>query len=169
VKGLVLGILAAALLVVGPATAADRTVERGIVQSVGPTAVVLRALDGTDVTVALGPDTRYRLNGLPVRRGRIGAGLVAEAVLSGDGPALVLRAFGSAVPAIRTGVVLRAGEHTVVLRLRAGARMGIPLTDRTAVRRAGRPLAIRALQRGMSVRVRLAVDGSASVVTILRR
>jgi hypothetical protein len=65
--------------------------------------------------------------------------------------------------------VLRAGERAVVLRLRAGARMGIPLTDRTAVRRAGRPLAIRALQRGMSVRVRLAVDGSASVVTILRR
>jgi hypothetical protein len=164
-----LGIVAAALFVAGPAFAADRIVERGIVQSVSATAVVLRALDGTDVTIALGPDTRYRLNGLPVRRERIGAGLVAEAVVSSGGTALVLRAFGRAPPVIRNGILLRVGEHAVVLRVRGGARVRIPLSDRTAVRRAGLPVSPSALQRGMRVRVRLAVDGSARVVTVLGR
>jgi hypothetical protein len=166
--GIVLGIVAAALVVAGPAAAADRTVERGIVQSVSPTAVVLRALDGTDVAVALGPDTRFRLNGRAVRLARIQPGLVAEAVSYGSGPAAVLRAFGAPVPAVHTGLLLRIGSHAVVLRLRGGARMRIPLADQTTVRRAGRLVGLRALQRGMQVRVRLAADGTAGMVTILR-
>ena len=153
---------------VAAAPAADRVVERGIVQSVTPTAVVLRALDGTDVTIALGPDTRYRLNGIPVRRGRIGVGFVAEAVTSNGGTAIVLRAFGKAAPVIRTGRLLRVGMDAVVLRLGGGARVRIPLDARTTVRRAGAPEPIAALERGMRVRVRLADDGSARLVTILR-
>jgi hypothetical protein len=163
---LVLGLVAASLAVAGPAGAADRVVERGIVQSIGPSAVVLRALDGTDVTVALGPATRYRLNGLPVRRERIRAGLVAEAVTSG-GPALVLRAFGRVAFAARTGAVLRVRPDLLVLRLRGGARTRIPLTGRTEVRQGGLDVPLQTLRRGMQVRVRLAVDGSAAVVTVL--
>ena len=165
---LVLGVVVASLVAAGHASATDRVVERGIVQSLTPTAVVLRALDGTDVTIALGPDTRYRLNGIPVRRGRIGVGFVAEAVTSNGGPAIVLRAFGRAAQVIRTGRLLRVGMEAVVLRLGGGARVRIPLDARTTVRRAGAPESIAALERGMRVRVRLAADGSARLVTILR-
>lgn len=165
---LVLGVVVAALAWAAPAVAAERVVERGIVQSVDSTAVVLRALDGTEVTVALGPQTRYRLNGRAVRRGRIRVGLVAEAVTSGNGPALVLRAFGQAVPLVRTGRLVAVRAQAIVLRLRGGARMRIPLGARTAVRRAGDSLPLTALGRGQRARVRLAADGSARLVTILR-
>ncbi len=165
---LVLSVVVASLVVAGHASAADRVVDRGIVQSVTPTAVVLRALDGMDVAIALGPDTRYRLNGFPVRRGRIGVGLVAEAVTSNGGPAIVLRAFGHAAPVVRTGRLLRVRVDAVVLRLGSGARMRIPLDARTTVRRAGAPAPIADLQRGMRVRVRLTADGAARLVTILR-
>ena len=78
---------AVALLAVGaPAAAADRVVERGIVQSIDPTAVVLRALDGTDIAVRLGPGTRFRLNGVAVTFADIRPGLVAEVVTVGSGP-----------------------------------------------------------------------------------
>ena len=55
----------ALLVAIASAGAADRVVERGIVQSIDPTTLVLRALDGSDVAVRLGPATRFRLNGRP--------------------------------------------------------------------------------------------------------
>ena len=62
---LVAGVAIAWLAVASPALAADRVVDRGIVQSVSPSALVLRGLDGVEVEVPLGPLTRFRLNGLP--------------------------------------------------------------------------------------------------------
>ena len=59
----VLVVAAAALAAASPVAAGNRVVERGIVQSVEPSQVVLRALDGTDATIAVGPATRIRLNG----------------------------------------------------------------------------------------------------------
>jgi len=44
---LVLAAAAALLVASAPAGAADRVVERGIVQSIDPSAIVIRALDGT--------------------------------------------------------------------------------------------------------------------------
>ena len=55
---------------------------------------MLRALDGTEVTVAVGPATRVRLNGRAATLAMVRRGFVAEAVTAGNGPALVIRAFG---------------------------------------------------------------------------
>ena len=66
-----LGVVVAALGAASSAAAADRVVDRGIVQSVSPSTLVLRALDGIDVEVRLGPFTRFRLNGRPAALVRV--------------------------------------------------------------------------------------------------
>ena len=97
-KALLVVVAACAALGVAPAaTAADRLVERGIVQSADRAGLVLRALDGTEVTVAVAPQTRFRLNGRPASLADIRSGFVAEVVtLVPGGPAAVVRAFGRA-------------------------------------------------------------------------
>ena len=110
----------ASLLAAAPAAAADR-VERGIVQSLGPTAIVLRALDGSDVSVGLVPTTRYRLNGRAASPGEILPGFVAEAVRGTTGAAVVVRAFGAA-GRTEAGVLVRRGAGALVLRRASGER-----------------------------------------------
>ena len=155
-------------LVAAPhASAADRVVERGIVQSVTPAAVVLRALDGVDVEVALEPGTRIRLNGQPATLADIRPGFVAETVRYGAHPAVRLRAFGRVEPATERGRLVVVRDSALLLRTGAG-RVRIPLTAATLVRRHGRPAALRSLRVGMRVEVTRSDDGSAVVVRVLR-
>ena len=154
--------IAASLAGTGPAAAADRVVERGIVQSVTTTAVVLRALDGTQVSVALGPATRYRLNGRAAPSSAIRPGFVAEVVSEG-GPALVLRAFGGR-GLIESGVLERKRFGALVVRRPSGATIRLVLTARTRVWVDGRKATRRELRRGMTVDIVRARDGSARVV-----
>jgi hypothetical protein len=160
--------LAVAGLVAAPeAFAADRVVERGIVQSVTPATVVLRALDGVDLEVAIDPGTRIRLNGLPATLADIRPGFVAETVRYGAKPAVRLRAFGRAEPVTERGRLMAVRETALVLRTGQG-RVRIPLTAATLVRRQGRLVAARILRVGMQVEVKRADDGSAGVVRVLR-
>jgi hypothetical protein len=156
-----------ALVAASSGIAADRVVERGIVQSIDATTVVLRALDGTDVTVALGPSTRLRLNGTAASLEQIRPGLVAEVVTVGPGPARVLRAFGRVEPRIERGALVRLRAAALVLRRDGGGRIEIPLGGRTTVLRAGRPARLRSLRPGMQLEVVLAANGSARVVRVL--
>ena len=155
-------------LVAAPhATAADRVVERGIVQSVTPSAVVLRALDGVDVQVAIGPGTRIRLNGRSATLADIRPGFVAETVRHGSHPAVRLRAFGRVAPVTEQGRILAVRGTAIVLRT-AVARVRIPLTAATVARRQGRLVPLRILRVGLRVEVTRADDGSAGVVRVLR-
>jgi hypothetical protein len=162
-----LGVVAAALGAAAPAAAADRVVDRGIVQSVSPSALVLRALDGVEVEVRLGPLTRFRLNGEPAALSDLQPGFVAEAVHDGARPALRVRAFGRLATAWARGRLVAVRGAWRVLRGGSG-RIRIPLTDGTVVRRRGRLVALRVLRVGMRVEVVRAADGSAEVVRILR-
>lgn len=164
---LVVCLAIAGLVAVPRAMAADRVVERGIVQSVSPSAVVLRGLDGVDVAVAIGPATRIRLNGLPATLADVRPGFVAETVRDGGNPAVRLRAFGRVVPATERGRLLAVRESAVVLQTGAG-RLRIPLTTSTLVRRQGRLVALRILRVGMRVEVARSDDGSATVVRVLK-
>ena len=159
---LVLVALCGSLIVAAPVAAADRVVERGIVQSVTTTAVVLRALDGTQVSVALGPSTRYRLNGRLAPASAIRPGFVAEVVLEG-GPAVALRAFGGG-GLIESGVLERTRLGVLVVRRSSGGSVRVALTARTGVWVDGRKATRRELRRGMTVDVVRARDGSARVV-----
>ena len=155
--------LAGTAVTVAPAHAADRVVERGIVQSVAPTVVVLRALDGTEVTVELGPATRYRLNGRSAPVSAIRPGFVAEVVHDGPGPALALRAFGGGT-LLESGVLERQRLGVLVVRRTTGGIVQIAVTARTGIWVNGRRVARRALRRGMVVEIVLARDGTARVV-----
>ena len=154
----------ASLLAAVPAAAADR-VERGIVQSLGPPAIVLRALDGSDVSVGLASRTRYRLNGRAASPGEILPGFVAEAVRGTTGAAVFVRAFG-ATGRTEAGVLVRRGAGVLVLRRASGERVRVAVTPRTAVWRGGRRVARRALRAGLRHDVVLAADGTARVVLV---
>ena len=160
-------VVCGSLLVAAPAVAADR-VERGIVQSLGPTSVVLRALDGSDVTVALGPATRYRLNGRLVTQRALRPGLVAEAVSDEAGVTRVLRAFGRVTDRREAGVLVGVRPRALVLRRESGDTVRIALTSRTVVWLGGRRVSRRALRPGRSLDVVLARNGSARLVLVLR-
>jgi len=158
--------LVAVLVASATAGAADRVVERGIVQSIDPTAVVLRALDGTDVAVRLGPGTRFRLNGRAATVADIHPGLVAEAVTTGAGPALVVRAFGGVERAAVRGVLRRITPRGLLVRRASGRSVRIAVNARTTVWHGGTRLGLRVLRPGMRVDVYRAAGGAARVIVI---
>jgi hypothetical protein len=166
-RRLVLALVALAAIVVMPADAADRVVERGIVQSIDGDAVVLRALDGTRVTVALDARTRVRLNGRNAVVEDIRPGFVAVAVTAGEGPARALRAFGRAAPRRVRGDVVRVEARTLVVRPVAGTSVRIPLTSRTTAWRGDKRVRVATHRRGMRLDVRLAPSGAARTIVVL--
>jgi hypothetical protein len=167
VKALVvLAAVCAALACAAPALAADRVVERGIVQSVDASGLVLRALDGTGVRVSVGPATRVRLNGRKTTLDAIRSGFVAEAVTTGTGPAVVVRAFGRASASSQTGRLVRVRPRAILLRRGPGDLVRIPLSQSTRVWRGAARLRLGALREGMRVQVVLAANGSARVVLV---
>jgi hypothetical protein len=157
----------AALAAAAAAGAAGGLVERGIVQSVGPAEILLRALDGTEVTVAVGPATRVRLNGRAAALAEIRRGFVAEAVTVDDGPAVVLRAFGRAAQSGVVGELVRIGPRALVVRRDAGARLRIAVTPRTRIWRGSDRVPLRVLRPGMRLQVVRAPNGTARVVLVL--
>lgn len=164
---LVLAAVAAVLLVASaPASAADRVVERGIVQSIDPAAVALRALDGTDIAVPLGPGTRFRLNGRAATVADIHPGLVAEVVTAGSGPAIVLRAFGDVERAAVRGALLRIAPRGLLLRRPSGRSVRIAIGARSTVWRGARRVGLRVLRPGMQLDVYRAAGGVARVIVI---
>ena len=163
----VVGLALAWLVAAAPALAADRVVERGVVQSTGPSSLVLRALDGVELVVPVGPRTRVRLNGLPASLADVRPGFVAVTVRAGDGPALRVRAFGRVTQPSEQGRVIRIAPRLLVVRTASG-RVRIALTGRTVVRRNGHAVATGALRRGMRVVVQHGADGSALVVRVTK-
>ncbi len=159
----------AAVAAASPAAASDRVVERGIVQSVGPGAVVLRALDGTDVTVPVGSATRIRLNGRAATLAAVTPGLVAEAVRVGSGTAVALRAFGRAAGRVETGELVRVRRRSLVLRRGPGDTVRIGISARTVVWWGSSRAGAGVLRRGMQVTIALSPTGSARVVLVQGR
>ena len=162
-----LAAVCAALVAAAPSPAAGRVVERGIVQTVAPATIVLRALDGTEVTVAVGPETRVRLNGRAATLAMVRRGFVAEAVSSGSGPALVIRAFGRAAEEAVVGKLVRVRPQVIVVRSGTGERMRIPVTRGTRAWRGTATVALRTLRGGMQVQIVRTAKGAARVVLVL--
>jgi len=163
----VVAAVCAALVAAAPSSAAGRVVERGIVQSVGPATVVLRALDGTEVTVAVGPETRVRLNGRAVTLAMVRRGFVAEAVTAGAGPAIVIRAFGRVADEAVVGELVRIRPQLIVVRIGTGERLQIPITRATRAWRGTATVALRTLSSGMQVQIVRTPKGAARIVLVL--
>ncbi len=162
---LLLGVAIAALVAAGPGAAANRVVERGVVQSVNSTALVLRALDGTELTVPVDPATKVRVNGRRGTLAAIGPGFVVEAVRSGEGSAIAVRAFGRTATRLERGRLVRLRQDTLILQRRNG-RLQIPFTNGTVVRQLGRRATVRSLRPGVHITVQIAPDGSARLVRV---
>ena len=162
-----LAAVCAALVAAAPSPAAGRIVERGIVQSVAPAAIVLRALDGTEVTVAVGPETRVRLNGRAATLAMVRRGFVAEAVTAASGPALVVRAFGRAAEEAVVGRLVRVRPQVIVVRSGTGERLRIPITRATRAWRGAATVGLHTLRGGMQVQIVRTPKGAARVVLVL--
>lgn len=142
--------LATALALAGVAGAALRgaTIDRGIVQSVSQTQIVLRELDGRQVTLAVGPGTRVRVNGSAASVADVLPGFVAAVVHDGATPARTIRAFGLVRRLGDRGVVAAVTRRTLTIRTPAGALLTFRRGLRTRVRRHGLPAGWAAIRPG---------------------
>jgi hypothetical protein len=94
-------------------------------------------------------------------------GFVAEAVSSGSGPALVIRAFGRAAEEAVVGKLVRVRPQVIVVRNGTGERLRIPVTRGTRAWRGTATVALRTLRGGMQVQVVRTPNGAARVVLVL--
>jgi len=145
------------------------TTDRGVVQSVSPTEIVLRELDGSAVTLAVGPSTRVKLNGGPALLASVQPGFVASVVHNGPRPAIVVRAFGKVASVTDRGVVTALTPATITLRIQDGTQVTIALDAATQFRRFGLPVRAGAARPGALVAVSHPVGGAARVVSVLKR
>jgi hypothetical protein len=169
--GLAAAIAVATLTVACAAHASSTvlTVDRGVVQSVSQTQIVLRELDGSSVSLAVGPDTRILLNGLPAQLGDIEPGFVAAVTHNGARPARVIRAFGRAAPIVDRGVVVSASSGQLVIRRLAGGLLTVRLTATTRIRLNGGPATTSDIRPGMVARVTHTRAGVARLVQLVGR
>ena len=155
--------------VVAGAASGGLTTDRGIVQSVSATELVLRGLDGSAVSIAVGPSTRVKLNGRPALLANVQPGFVASVVHNGSRPAVVVRAFGKVASVTDQGVVTALTPATITLRTQDGAQVTIALDAGTRFRRFGLPVRAGAARPGALVAVTHPVGGAARVVSVLKR
>jgi len=169
--GLAAALLVATLTVAGTANASSTslTIDRGVVQSVSQAQIVLRELDGSSVSLAVGPNTRVLLNGLPAQLGDIQPGFVAAVTHNGARPARVVRAFGRVAPVIDRGVVVSASLGQLVIRRLAGGLLTVKLTAATRIRLNGRPATVADIRPGMLARVTHTPAGVARLIQLVGR
>lgn len=122
---LVSACLLGALLAGGAASARNinLVLDRGVVQSVSSSQVVLRALDGSTITITVGPRTRVFLNSDPAPLSSIQPGYVAGALHDGSRPAVYVRAVGRAPLVIDRGLIVSISSTTLTLRTSGGVVM----------------------------------------------
>jgi len=146
--------LIGALLAAGAASArmGNLVVDKGIVQSVSAGQVVLRALDGSTITITVGPKTRVFLNDIPAPLSAIQPGYVAGALHDGSKPAVYVRAVGRAPLVVDKGVIMSVSAGSLVLRTAAGP-VTITVGPSTAVMLNGQPASVTDLRPGYSAEV----------------
>jgi hypothetical protein len=130
----------------------------GIVQSVSASAIVLRQLDGSTVSVSIGSSTQVFVDGKRASLRDVKAGYVASAAWKAGGSARVLQAFDlSARHAVRVGVVDSVSTGALVVTetgVTSGAgdaTVTIPVNAKTRVLIDGKPAKLDAVKAGYTV------------------
>jgi hypothetical protein len=169
ISGIVALIIACSLA--GTATAAPRKheVDRGVVQSVSESLIVLRELDGGLVSLAVGPRTHVFLNGRPAALTDIRPGFVAAVTHDGDEPATAIRAFGQVQATVDRGVIVSRAARVLTIRTDDGVTMRFRITLRTKIRWRGLPAGIGALRRGRFAEVAHTAGGEALRIVVRAR
>ena len=162
-------LVALALPAASLAAASERSTDRGVVQSIDSSQIVLRALDGGVVSYSIVPVTVVRLNGAPAAIADIRPGFVARVVHDARAHALVIAAFGAPVTTTDSGIVTIISRTAITLRVAGGGSLTLALNAGTRFKFRGVP-ARRALARpGAQVAVTHAADAPATVVNVLKR
>jgi hypothetical protein len=133
-RALVIGLLC--LAAAAPAGAATHvTVDRGVVQSISSSQIVLRGLDGSTLSFAIAPRTQVLLNGAPANVSAIQPGFTAQVAHTAAGKALVIRAFGKprAVKQTDRGMIVSVAATLLVLRRADGATVSVSVGPQTSV------------------------------------
>ncbi len=161
----------AGLVLAGTASAGlrDLTIDRGIVQSVSASQIVLRELDGSTVALAVDSATRVFLNGSPAQLTDIQPGFVAAVAHKGTQPARAVRAFGRLAASVDRGVIASVSGRQFVLRLVDGSSLTLRITVRTRVRLNGFAATAAAIYPGRLARVTHTTDGKAQLVQLVGR
>jgi hypothetical protein len=167
-------VLVAIVVLLGTAgTAAGATgslrTDRGIVQTVSSTRLVLRELDGSLVTVVVDPATRVRVNGSVSSIAVVRPGFVAAALHDGDAAALVIRAFGRVAVTTDRGAVVSVAARRLTVRTAGGGSLEFRLTARTRIRVRARPATLAALRPGRVVDVTHDAAGEALRIIVRSR
>jgi hypothetical protein len=144
------------------------TNDQGIVQSVGPTQIELRSLDGSVASFAVSAATRVRVNGALARLADVRPGDVARVTHDGARPAVLIRAFGKRPLVTSRGTVMSLTRNEIILGGDAGP-ITIRLDSSTRFRLRGGPGFRWQARPGALVVVKHRDGGSAKAVNVLKR
>ena len=163
-----LAALAATLALAGTAAAATRApqIDRGIVQSVSPTAIVLRELDGSTAVLAVGPATRVLVNGFRATLADVEPGFVARVTHNGEAPARAVLAFGRVQLTVTRGNVAAVSARALTVRTAGGENVTFRITARTKIRVRGLPTRLAAVRPGRVVDVTHTRGGEARRIAV---
>lgn len=165
------GVAAAAGFVLPQAAtaAAAEIVDRGVVQSVTSGSIVLRALDGSTVEIAVGQGTILRLNGRRATLTEIRPGHVAAVFHEPSAPARLVRAIGTSRLRTDDGRITRVRRLVLTVRAGGGELLQVRLGLRTRIRWAdGKPAGRLALRVGRAVRVTHVPGRVAELIVVMR-
>jgi len=124
----------------------------GIVQSVSASAIVLRELDGSTVSVPVGSSTHVFVDGKKVLLRDVKIGFVASATWKAGKPAPVLRVFNLSGPrAVSVGIVDSVSTGVLVVTGTGGTTVSIPVNSKTLVYIDGLPAKLAAVKAGYTV------------------
>ena len=144
--------------------------ERGVVQSVDSSQIVLRVLDGEVVTFSIVPRTVVRLNTRHAMIADIRPGFVARVVHDAKAHALVIEAIGARVAATTDrGTVTSVSRTAITLRLAGGGSVTLALDAGTRFKFHGVPSRRLLVRPGAKVAVTHNADAPATVVNVLKR
>ncbi len=158
-------VTAVSVVALPPVAHAAADVDRGVVQRVAEGRLVLRALDGSVVTVAVGRRTRVFLNGTRAPLRSVEPGFVAVVTRAQNGPARTVRAFGR-VRLVVEGIVVSVSRSRLELRVRGGGFESVALTGATRVRQGAVAVSLSAVRVGRPARVLRRANGSARLVVL---
>lgn len=148
--------------------------DRGIVQTVAPDSLVLRALDGSSITIALDGRTRFYLGDRSGSLSDVQPGGVATVRHQGSAPAVDVRVALPPKPQLRSdrGLTTSGSATSLVMQLADGTALTIRIDGSTRVYGSnGRQVSFGELRPGLLVDVVYDPSGSlpAQTVKIIRR
>jgi hypothetical protein len=120
----------------------------GIVQSVAADAVVVKELDGSAVSVPVGPSTRVFVDGARASLAAVQPGFVVSTSWSAGKPTAELLVFD---PSANVGVVQSVSEDLVVATDSAGRTVTVRVTPRTRVLVDGAVASLRSVSTGYTL------------------